>query len=209
MPARASGLDLYLAYTFKNPALISTQAGVREITCYGFVNTTDWAMLLQCCARLTTSKSDKARDTVFALHAQSKRARTRIFGLFVAVWVSLAVQPCAVAAVSESDCPHCPPEIEAVAPTTESHCNPAANISHDEQPNCDSAQAACCDVDEGIVNVRVDTNGLDDNSTGLPLSALASHPDIGLCGAPENAAAPPEPSGATVPLHVLKCVYLN
>ena len=45
---------------------------------------------------------------------QSRRARTRVFGLFVAVWVSLALQPCAVAAVSESDCPHCPSEIEAI-----------------------------------------------------------------------------------------------
>ncbi|NIW09205.1 MAG: hypothetical protein GWN33_00815, partial [Gammaproteobacteria bacterium] len=114
--------------------------------------------------------TEQDQDTVFAHHTQprSRRARTRVFGLFVAVWVSLALQPCVVAAVSESDCPHCPPEIEAVVAAMESHCNPAAKVTPDELPNCDSVQATCCDLDKGIVNVRVDTTGVDDDTTGLP-----------------------------------------
>jgi len=148
---------------------------------------------------------------VFAHHTQpqSRHVRTRVFGLFVAVWVSLALQPCAVAQVSESDCPHCPPEIEAVAATMESHCNPAGNVTPDELPNCDSAQAACCEFAKGIVNVRVATDDLDDLTPGLPTSVPAPHPSLGPCEDPGNTAGPPEPSGGSVPLHVLKCVYLD
>ena len=147
---------------------------------------------------------------MFAHYTQprSKHARTRLLGLFAAVWVSLVLQPCAVAAVSESDCPHCPPEVEAQAAAIESHCNPAAKATPDEMPNCDSVQAECCDLDEGIVNVRADTNHGDDDSTVLPTSVPASQPSLGPCGDSGNAAGPPEPSGGSVPLYVLKCVYL-
>ena len=140
---------------------------------------------------------------------QSRRARTRVFGLFVAVWFSLALQPCAVASVSESDCPHCPPEIEAEVAAVGSHCNPAAKVTPDELPNCDSVQAQCCDLDQGIVNVRIDTNSVDDDTTGLPTSVPASHPSLGPCEDPGNAAGPPDPSGGSVPLYVLNCVYLD
>jgi hypothetical protein len=155
--------------------------------------------------------TEQDQDTVFAHHTQpqSRRARTRVFGLFVAVWVSLALQPCAVAAVSESDCPHCPPEIEAVDATMESHCNPAAKATHDDLPNCDSVQAACCDLDKGIVSVRVDTTGVDDDNPGLPTSVPASHPSLGPCEESGSAAGPPQAVGGSVPLHVLKCVYLD
>ncbi len=139
----------------------------------------------------------------------SKRARTRLLGLFAAIWAGLVLQPCAIAAVAESDCPHCPPENEAAVVAVESHCNPAAEAMPDELPNCDSVQAECCDLDEGIVNVRVDTTGVDDDTPGLPTSVPASQPRLGPCEDPGNAAGPPEPSGGSVPLHVLYCVYLD
>ena len=37
-------------------------------------------------------------------------ASSRMLYAFLMLWVSLGIQPCAVAAVGDADCPHCPPE---------------------------------------------------------------------------------------------------
>jgi hypothetical protein len=151
------------------------------------------------------------RNTVFPRPNQKQRsgARARLFGLFAAVWVGLALQPCAIAAVSENDCPHCPPQAEQAAMPHESHHDHAAEDIPDDPPNCDSLGADCCDVDEATVNVRVDPTKVDDQPTGLPASVPTSHPDPGPCEGPGNGAEPPEPPAGSVPLHVLKCVYLD
>ena len=38
-----------------------------------------------------------------------RRSALRIFGVLVAVWLNLALQSCAMAAMPADDCPHCPP----------------------------------------------------------------------------------------------------
>ena len=134
---------------------------------------------------------------------------TRLFGLFAAVWVGLALQPCAVAAVSEHDCPHCPPQAEEAARPHQSHCNPDAKVTPDEPPNCDALQANCCDLEQSAANVRFDTTDGDDETVALPASEPAAYPDPGLGADPGSEARPPEPAGGSVPLHVLKCVYLD
>ncbi len=138
----------------------------------------------------------------------SKLGRTRVFGLLVAVWVSLALQPCAVAAVSEHECPHCPMEVEAAPAAIEDHCNPAGKTKADASKSYPSAQSECCDLDEGIANVRVDSTGGDDDSTILPTSVPASQCRLGPCEESGNATGPPDPTGGSVSLRALKCVYL-
>lgn len=45
--------------------------------------------------------------------AEFRRHRTtwgrRVLGTFVAAWLAMVLQPCAVAAGVDHDCPHCPP----------------------------------------------------------------------------------------------------
>ena len=137
-----------------------------------------------------------------------KISRTRkALGLVLAVWVSLAVQPCAVAAVSTEECPHCPVTAESTSEPERSHRGSIVTTV-EETVSCVSAQAECCDVEEGIVNFRIESSDLDEGNNVLPTSAPASHPRLGPCEESGNAAGPPEPSGGSVPLHVLKCVYL-
>ncbi len=131
----------------------------------------------------------------------------RVFGLLLALWVSLALQPCAMAA-SEHDCPHCPTET-AVAPATHhdhggSGSHHAAGATHD----CASMQSDCCDLGESIANVRVDLPDLDD-VTAIITSAAPPQ----LADAPRRQAecpdSPPEPPDGSVPIHLLKCVFLK
>lgn len=42
-------------------------------------------------------------------NSKRTRAQSRWLGVFVAVWLNLAVQPCAMALGLDRDCPHCPP----------------------------------------------------------------------------------------------------
>mgnify|MGYP001826465287 CR=1 FL=1 len=139
---------------------------------------------------------------------QTKSRRTRAFGLLVAVWVSLALQPCAIAAVSDHECPHCPVEVEATPAAIEDHCNPAGKIKADDGRSLPSAQSDCCDLDNGIVNVRLDTSGDHDDATFLPTSVPASQFRLGPCEDSGNATGPPDSTGGPVPLYVLKCVFL-
>lgn len=131
----------------------------------------------------------------------------KALALMLAVWVSLAGQPCAVAAVSDHGCPHCPVPAETTPGPERNHCGSLVTSS-EEAVSCVSAQAECFDFEEGIVNVRVELPDFGDDITVLPTSVPASHPRLGPCEESGNAAGPPEPSGGSVPLHVLKCVYL-
>ena len=125
----------------------------------------------------------------------------------LAVWVSLAVQPCAVAAVSAEECPHGPVPAETTPEPERNHCGSLATGS-EEVASCASAESECCDVEEGIVNVRVELSDFGDDITVLPTSIPVSHPCLGPREESGNAAGPPEPSSGSVPLHVLKCLYL-
>ena len=137
-----------------------------------------------------------------------KVSRTRkALGLMLAVWVSLAVQPCAVAAVSTEECPHCPVPAETTPEPERNHCGSIVTSS-EETVSCASAQAECCDVEEGIVSLRIESSDLDEGNNVLPTSVPVPHLYHGPCEESGNATGPPEPSVGSVPLHVLKCLYL-
>ena len=99
-------------------------------------------------------------------------------------------------------------EVEVALAAIEDHCNPAGKTKADDGKNYPSAQSECCDIDEGIMNVRVDTSGDDDDTTVLPTCVPASQFRLGPCEEPGNATGPPDPTGGSVSLYVLKCVYL-
>lgn len=140
---------------------------------------------------------------------QSGHARTRVFGLFAFVWFGLVLQPCAFAVVSESDCPHCPPEVEQVAEVIRSHCDPDPSSSPEHASNYDSAHTECCDLDEGIVNPRLDTSNADDDAPAMIVKVDDSTASVRSLKDSRFATGPPQPAGTSVPLHVLNCVYLD
>ena len=140
---------------------------------------------------------------------RTKPLRTRVFGLFAIMWVGLVLQPCALATVQESDCPHCPPEIEAAPVAAKSHCDPEIKSVSEHPASVESVHTECCDLDESIVNVRADTTKVDDDTLAPPSGPPELRASFRPQQDPRLTAGPPEPSGGTVPLHVLNCVYLD
>lgn len=127
-------------------------------------------------------------------------------GLFAAVWLNLAMQPCAMAAEAEEDhnCPHCPPA------QTHEHGNMHGGMDHN-MPCADGASD--CTIDE---DWNHDTRGaklkLKDAPGDMPIaiapreieSAITRSSDTTprSCYSPLQAGKPP-------PLHILYCVYLD
>lgn len=142
----------------------------------------------------------------FLASTRGKRgaARRRVLGVFVAMWVSLGLQPCAVAAVSDVECPHCPPEHE--------HAMAAA---HDHgHSNTESSgrgtQSACCEADDAAIDTRwgkIEDKDAGDFSAAIP----ASEPAISLRHDAYSGSAvdPPDRGRSSIRLHVLYCVYLD
>jgi hypothetical protein len=131
-----------------------------------------------------------------------------VLGLLLALWVSLAVQPCAVAAVAEHDCPHCPTEIEA-APGAHHHRGHTASEESAAMPtDCGAMQAECCEIDDRIVGVRTDAPDIDDDDTVLATGAAPPGAVDAPRAQPELAVPLPQPAGRSVPLHIINCVFL-
>ena len=134
-------------------------------------------------------------------------ATRRVIGLFAAAWVSLALQPCAMAVPAEHDCPHCPEEPGATATAAHHHGHDQADPAA-AGASCASAQADCCDLDEGLVSLRTATADLDDEPPGLlpvtPLPDARVRADRG----PGNATGPP-PAADSVPIYIRNCVFLK
>ena len=77
--------------------------------------------------------------------------RRSLFTGLVALWVCLGIQPCAVAAVSDADCPHYPPELPAPEPEQASHCGGSAKAA--DVPHAVVADE-CCEADDGAIDGR-------------------------------------------------------
>ena len=136
---------------------------------------------------------------------QGSRGR-RALGLFVAVWLNLALAPCAMAyeAQSDDDCPHCPPidaqshhgmhtGSEATMPCADglSDCSLDDDFSHDARTGQATAKDAGPDGPDAMA--------LDTTSARLAIRA-----EWGL-------GPPPAGPGHDIvrPLHLLHCVFLD
>ena len=123
--------------------------------------------------------------------------------MFAAVWLSLALQPCAMAMGDDHDCPHCPPEHEHEMASHHGHA--AAN----EAPPCASLEAQCGDIDDVIDSRTGKLKAKDISGFVLAVSSEVAGIDVRGARCVHSAADPPLLAGSSPPLHVLHCVYLN
>ena len=128
----------------------------------------------------------------------------RALGLFVAVWLNLALAPCAMAyeAAQDHDCPHCPPE------EMQGHHDMHAGMQ-DEMP-CADELADCLIEDEVNHDGRAGQLKVGDAPVAFVFDSL----DDSLPTAPaDGATAPPRYAsihpGAPPPTHLLNCVFLD
>lgn len=136
------------------------------------------------------------------------KSRRGMFGLLLAGWLSLGLQPCLVAA-AEHACPHCPPETADDMPAHhEGHAHHAGADEGDSAPTCASMQSDCCDAESALVAKRIGSDKPD--SPDSPVSVTAADPASLLRPlAASVPKPPPEPRARPAPIHVLNCVYLK
>jgi hypothetical protein len=141
-----------------------------------------------------------------SIRRQQQSWGRRALGLFVAVWLNLALQPCAMAyqVDDDHDCLKCPPM------QMQEHADMHGDMD-DEMPCADSL--ADCFVDEDLNH---DGRGgqikLKDLSNDIPLVIADFAPLLGFQN-PSDAVSLPRyasvHSGAPPPLYVLHCIYLK
>ena len=130
----------------------------------------------------------------------------RALGLFVAVWMKLALQPCAMAfeLAADPDCLHCPPE------QMQEHGGMHGGMDH-EMP-CADGMSDCAIIEDLNVDARGDQTKLKD-APGDAAIAILPHEFVAPFPPPADATLLPRfasaRSGAPPPLHVLHCVYLK
>ena len=121
-----------------------------------------------------------------------------VWALLVAVWLNLAVLPCAMAfETADHDCPHCPP--------VEEHAGHHGHHQAKAEASCDDSP--CCDAGEATLETR---NGKTKQSADVVIAGLPAIPELPSRASRHPANAdPPDPPGAFPPRHVLFCVYLD
>jgi hypothetical protein len=131
------------------------------------------------------------------------RLTSRVFAVVFALWLNLAVQPCAMAFDTDHDCPHCPP----------SHEDPMAahHGSHGDEarPGCDTQPSDCGEVDDFSLDGRSSLSKLKAKVEAVALVA-PSVPEVALnpIGFSTTAADPPGRTAGPPPIHLLNCVFL-
>jgi len=136
---------------------------------------------------------------------QQSRGR-RALGLFAAVWLNLALQPCAMAFAAEdhNDCLHCPP-VQSLE-----HDGVHGDMGHDIP--CADGLSDCALVDALSHDGRSGKIKLNDTPVDT-LLAIAPHELAVPFRQPANTTLHPRytsvHAGAAPPLHVLHCVYLK
>ena len=132
----------------------------------------------------------------------------RALGLFVAVWLNLALQPCAMAyeAPGDHDCPDCPPA-----------AMHGDHSMHGDMHDSMTAEMPCagelsdCMIDEDVNHdVRGDELKLKD---GTPVILYSAADTDCRESSPQRRVPVPKHSlvhpGAPPPLHILNCVFLD
>jgi hypothetical protein len=141
-----------------------------------------------------------------SIRQQQQSWGRRALGLFVAVWLNLALQPCAMAfqVDDDHDCPNCPPA------QMQEHAGMHGNMDH-EMPCADGVDD-CSIVDDLNHDGRGGEIKLKDLSTDTPL-AIADYGSLIRFQYPSNATSQPRYAllhpGSPPPLYVLHCIYLK
>jgi len=127
-------------------------------------------------------------------------------GLFAAVWLNLALQPCAMANVAQDDhdCPNCP--------TAEMQAHHDMHAGVDAQMPCADGLADCSLDGDFSHDARGAQSKLKAGESDTPVAIVATEmaapvqPPARERSTPRITTAHP---GASTPLHVLYCVYLD
>ena len=146
---------------------------------------------------------------LFGSSRRSSRGRSAL-GLFVAVWLNLALAPCAMALQADDDnhgdhdCPHCPPA------EMQGHHEMHAGM----QPggSCADDLSDCGLDDEFSHDARSGQSQLKDAQYELPVLANAGDVAFGQRAGAQQRAPPPHLAGrlpAGPPVHLLNCVFLD
>ncbi|MEJ2127861.1 MAG: hypothetical protein P8X81_03350 [Woeseiaceae bacterium] len=140
---------------------------------------------------------------------QGTRARGAL-GLFVAVWLNLALAPCAMAAAaaSDHDCPHCPPE------QMQGHHDMHAGKhgSAEVQMPCADDLSDCGLDDDFSVDARNGASKLKNAQYELPV-AIVTELQSASFASPQRNRPPPwqatAHAGTAPPIHLINCVFLD
>jgi hypothetical protein len=144
---------------------------------------------------------------------QQSRGR-RALGLFVAVWLNLALQPCAMALQSEDNynCLHCPPAQAQAQAQAHEHEHGGMHGDMDHEMRCADDLSDCVLVQDLNHDGRSGQFKLKDAPSDIAV-AVAPHELAVQFQRPADTPLRPRytsvPAGAPPPLHVLYCVYLD
>jgi hypothetical protein len=149
---------------------------------------------------------DKDLSLLANIRQQQQTWARRALGLFVAVWLNLALQPCAMAleSMQDNDCAHCPP--------AQMHEHDGMHESMGHEMPCAGAAADCSFSEDLNHDERGGQLKLKDAQLDSPI-AISSREFVLPYGNPVDFRPRPRyasvHSGAPPPLNVLHCVYLK
>ncbi len=136
----------------------------------------------------------------------------------VGLWFAIGLQPCAVAALSALECPHCPSQAHEGGDTAHSH-HGTGHDAHGEhgaathgEPDCQADASDCCELDDAAFDGRSAASLAKDLGDTGDMPAVAVTPY--LTYAPGDEARPDPPGPRYTPhrgvrLHAINCVYLD
>ena len=133
----------------------------------------------------------------------SASATRRLLGVLIALWINMVVQPCAMAAEAEHDCPHCPPA---------HHEQMAGHHGHGAEKHarpCAALEAQCGDIGDISVESRGSAQPDDlDQPDALAARIIPEHAAVDRLVA-SRATGPPLLLSGTPPIYILNCAYLK
>lgn len=136
-----------------------------------------------------------------------------VLSVLLVFCLNLAVLPCAMAlGFDDHDCPHRPPADE--HPMSGHHQGHAAGHHESPEPelrsDCVTSAASCCDAATPTIDARGSQLKLKNDGNDQPIAVVFSQIlSATITYTPAVFADPPDPPGASVPRHVLFCVYLD
>lgn len=164
------------------------------------------ALVLVLLVRQSTGDVRKGNELISKANSVAIRQSPgqRALGLFAAVWLNLALAPCAMAMEADHDCPHCPPAHEHEMAGHHGHGTPTAKAP------CASLDTPCGDLDDVSLDGRAGQPKVKDFGD-LPVAIVPGleHWDTAVATTTRESTGPPRWPGRSTPLHVLHCVYLK
>ena len=130
----------------------------------------------------------------------------RVLGMFVVVWLNMALQPCAMAFGSEQDCPQCPPVHSREMPSQGSH-----NKALEDAP-CYADASQCAFSDDYNYDGRNVQIKVKDAPSDVPVAIASAVVALSLADTVSVSPGPDDPShrpGVPPSLNILYCVYLD